>query len=172
MVQASRRTLSLPGTVASRGDRRVHSQLTSTCLVPAGAKSGPALTLGPCQSCGSHSPALASQGEGAGSRQERYSVQLATGVRSQKKSLGRICLFEKRVWDSEPANSQPIFPSHTQRANSMCLRHLICLEIPVAAGLSAIRNAQADGSYRTRHRCPLVRQPCFCGAEAKIHRGQ
>lgn len=65
----------LPGTVASRGDLRVHSQPINTSLVPAGAKSGPATPvswalpeLWQPLTC----PCLTAQGKGAGSRQERY----------------------------------------------------------------------------------------------------
>lgn len=77
-------------------------------------------------------------------------------------SLDRICLFEKRVWGSEPANSRPSFPSHTLHVNS---RHLICLEIPVAAGLSSIREVQGDGGCRASHRCPLSGGPVYVGVK-------
>lgn len=111
------------------GDLRGHSLPISTSLVSARAKSGPVL-LGAPLSCGSHSPALASQAKRAGSRE----VLGAAGHREVYHVSGQdLPLFKKRVWGSEPANTVSPFsrePSHTLHANSMCLWHLICVEIP------------------------------------------
>lgn len=78
-----------------RRDLRVHNQSISTHLAPAEAKPGPVLSLGSCLSCGSRSPALVSQGNGT-EADKRGTLWLATRLRSEIRSVGRICFCLKR----------------------------------------------------------------------------